>query len=227
MVTEGLQFHTFLFCILCCKVLYCVFLSIASIPEDITSTKTLGTITATETVPISTAIVNNTGIAPVSWSIQCAKTDEAISMMRTAPVSSSTQPINSLVGTVTTTIPVSSSTQPTNNSPSDGATTTSVIIVVAVVIILVVIVVGVVVLVVIFRTKKRKQRLVINKVQNVTEDVEMNLKQDANGEEANDHPPYAEIQAEVPPHIPSKSEDLMEYLNQNSTLDGRYSKIEL
>ena len=92
--------------------------------------------------------------------------------------------------------------------------------------IILVIVVGFIILVVIFRAKKRKQRLVINKVQNVTEDVELNLKRDTNGEEANDHPRYAEIQAEVPPHIPSKLEDLMEYLNQNSTVNGGYSEIE-
>ena len=75
---------------------------------------------------------------------------------------------------------------------------------------------------VLFRAKKRKQRLVITKVQNVTEDVE--IKQEANEKEANEHPPY---EAEVPPHIPSKSEDLTEYFNQNSTLNGVYSEIEL
>ena len=93
--------------------------------------------------------------------------------------------------------------------------------------IILVIVVGFVILVVIFRAKKRKQRLVINKVQNVTEDVELNLKRDANGEEANDRPRYVEIQAEVPPHIPSMSENLIEYFSQNSSGAGEYSEIKL
>ena len=134
----------------------------------------------------------------------------------------------------TTSHPVSSSTQPTNNPQSDGATTTSVIIVVAVVIILVVIVVGVVILVVLFRTKKRKQRLVINKFQSVTtenEDFEMKLKQEETIEkEANlsaYQPPYAEVQTEAPPNVPSKSEELLEYLNINNPLTGEYSEIEL
>ena len=136
------------------------------------------------------------------------------------------------VGTVTTTgtVPVSSSTQPTNNPSSDGTTTTSVIIVVAVVIILVIIVVGVIILVVIFRIKKRKQKLVINKLQNVTienQDIEMKLKQEETIEkEANSSiclPPYAEIQTETQP----KSEELIEYLNLKSTVIGEYSEIEL
>ena len=139
------------------------------------------------------------------------------------------------VGTTATTgtVPVSSSTQPTTNLPSDGATTTSVIIVVAVVIILVVIVVGVVILVVLFRAKKRKQWLVINKFQNVTtenEDFEMKLKQVGTTKvEANsnaDQPPYAQIQREAPPNVPSKSEELVDYLNQNNPLTGEYSEIE-
>ena len=133
--------------------------------------------------------------------------------------------------TPTRTLTVSSSTQPTNNPPSDGATTTSVIIVVAVVIILVVIVVGVVILVVLFRTKKRKQKLVIIKLKSVTaenEDVEMILKQEGSTKKgpnsSADKPPYAEIQAVVPP---TTSEELIEYLNQNSTVTGEYSEIEL
>ena len=96
-------------------------------------------------------------------------------------------------------------------------------------IILVVIVVGVVILVVIFRAKKRKRRLVINKLQSVTEDEEIKLKQEDNEKNASssvDQPPYAEIQTEVPTHIPSESEELIEYLNQNSTVNGGYSEIE-
>ena len=134
-------------------------------------------------------------------------------------------------GAITTTILVSSSTQPTN---SDGATTTSVIIVAAVVIILVVIVVGVVILVVIFRTKKKKQQLEINKLQQVktaNNNIEMKLKHEVTTKKeissSTDQPPYAEIQTEAPPPVPSKSEKLVEYLNPNSTLTGGYSEIEV
>ena len=106
-------------------------------------------------------------------------------------------------------------------------------------IILVVIVVGVVILVVIFRSKERKQRLIINKFKSVTienEDIEMKVRWVENknvgttGKEANssvDQPPYAEIRTEAPPDVPSKSEQLMEYLNQNNPLTGGYSEIEL
>ena len=134
--------------------------------------------------------------------------------------------------TTTETVPVSSSSiQPTNNPPSDGATTTSVIIVVTVVIILVVIVVGVGVLVILFRAKKRKERLVINKFQNIAtenEDIEMKLKRRSEEEVSSNanQPPYAEIRTKEPPNIPNKSEELMEYLNQNSTFAGDYSEIE-
>ena len=98
---------------------------------------------------------------------------------------------------------------------------------------LVVIVVGVVIFVIIFRTKKRKQTLVINNIQNVMtekQDIEMKLKQEGTTEvEASSNanqPPYAEIQLEAPTDIPSKSEELEEYLNQSSTLTGGYSEIE-
>ena len=139
------------------------------------------------------------------------------------------------VGTIVTTgtVPVSS-TQPTNNPSSDGATTTLVIIVVAVVIILVVIVVGVVILVVLFRAKKRKQKLVISKLQSVTtenEDIEMILKQERTTEKENNsrayQSPYAELRTEAPPKVPTKSEELIEYLNLKSTVTGGYSEIQL
>ena len=96
-------------------------------------------------------------------------------------------------------------------------------------IILVVIMVGVAILVVLFRAKKRKQQLEINKLHNVmTEDIEMELKPEGTIEkEANssaDQPPYAEIHTEAPP---SKSEELVDYLNQNNLLTGEYSEIEL
>ena len=100
--------------------------------------------------------------------------------------------------------------------------------VVAVVIVLVVILVGVFILVVLFRAKKRKQLLVINKLQNVTieeEHIEMKSKH----EETTDQPPYAEILTKAPPQIPSKPEELVEYLkpSQNSTLTGEYNELEL
>ena len=130
--------------------------------------------------------------------------------------------------TITRTVPVSSSIQPTTNPPTDGATTTLVIIVVAVVIILIVIVVGVVILMVLFRTKKWKQHLVIYRLQKVTtekEDIEIELKYDENKASSNtDQPPYAEIQTEAPPNVPSKSEDPV---SLNSPLTVGYSEIEL
>ena len=101
-------------------------------------------------------------------------------------------------------------------------------------IILVVIVVGVIILVVIFRAKKRKQQLEINKLHEVktaNNNIEMKFKQERTTEtEASSNanqPPYAEIQTEEPPPVPSKSEKLMEYLNPNSTLTGEYSEIEV
>ena len=86
---------------------------------------------------------------------------------------------------------------------------------------------------VLFRTKKEKQRLVINKFQSVMtekQDIEMKLKQEGTTEvEASSNanqPSYAEIQMEAPTDVPSKSEDLVEYLNQTGTLTGGYSEIE-
>ena len=156
------------------------------------------------------------------------QTVETISPPQTVETISPPQTVGKV--TPTRTLTVSSSTQPTNNPPSDGATTTSLIIVVAVVIILVVIVVGVVILVVLFRTKKRKQQLVIIKLKSVTaenEDIEMILKQEGSTKKgpnsSADKPPCAEIQAVVPP---TTSEELIEYLNQNSTVTGEYSEIE-
>ena len=134
-------------------------------------------------------------------------------------------------GTITTTrtVPVSSSIQHTTNLPIDGTTTTLVIIVVAVVIILVVIVVGVIILVILLKARRRK--LVINKLLKATtekEDIEMKFKHEGTTEiEASPspyQPPYAEIQAEAPPKVPSKSEDLV---NLNSPLTVGYSEIKL
>ena len=131
--------------------------------------------------------------------------------------------------TMIKTVPVSSSIKPTNSLPSDGATPTSVIIVVAVVIILVVIVVGVVILVVLFRAKKRKQQLEIK--QSVTKDIEMKLKQEdttiKKASSSDDVPPYSVIKTVAPPDVPPKSEELVEFLNENSTLTTGYSEIRL
>ena len=84
---------------------------------------------------------------------------------------------------------------------------------------------------VLLRAKKRKQQLEINKIQNVkmeNEDIEMILKQEGSTKKgpnsSADKPPYAEIQTVVPP---TKSEELIEYLNQNSTVTGEYSEMEL
>ena len=192
---------------------------------------TAGTAATTKTVSVSSSTqptktvgaTTATGTEPVSSSTQ--PTVGATMATGTEPVSSSTQP--TVEATMATgTVPVSSSTQPTDSPPSDGATTTSVIIVVAVVIILVVIVVGVVILVVIFRNKKRRQQLEINKLQTITEDLEMKLKQEGIEKEA-DHPPYTVLQTEAPPIVPSKLEEVVEYLNRSSTLTGEYSEIEL
>ena len=117
------------------------------------------------------------------------------------------------------------------HSAAEG-TTTPVIIAVAVVIILVMIVVGVTILMVLFRAKMRKQRLEINnKLQKTTEkkDIEMKLKQKETGIDTNlsvDQPPYADIQTEASPEVPSHSEELFEYLNKNSTLT-EYSEIKV
>ena len=65
---------------------------------------------------------------------------------------------------------------------------------------------------VLLRANKRKQKLVINKVQNVSEHIEMKLKQEETTEkEANsrlDQPLYAVIHEEMPPSVPSKSQDV-------------------
>ena len=154
------------------------------------------------------------------------------------PTTSKTVGVSSLpytIGATTTSVtaPIRSSTQPTTNPSSDGATTTSVIIVVAVVIILVVIVVGVVILVVLFRAKKRKQRLVISTLHSVrteNQDIEMELKHEGTSErEASssaDKPQYSVISTKAPSSVP-KSKELLEYLNQNSTVISGYSELEL
>ena len=79
---------------------------------------------------------------------------------------------------------------------------------------------------------KKKQALVINKsVKTENVDNELKLKQDGNTEKeassSADLPPYAEIQTVTLQNIPSMSEELVEYLNLKSTLNGEYSEIKL
>ena len=200
-------------------------------------TGTGGATTMIKTVPVSSSlqptnnppsdgITTTTVTVLVSSITQSTRTEGATTMLKAVPVCSNLQPTKT-VATSGTSL-VSSSTQPTSNLPSGGTTTTSIIIVVAVVIILVVIVVGVVSLVVFFRAKKRKQQLVINKLQNVTEGIEMKLKQEGIEKENSsnaDQQQYAEIQKKVPPNVPTKSEELIAYLNQNNPLTGGYSEI--
>ena len=62
-------------------------------------------------------------------------------------------------------------------------------------------------------------------------DIEMKLKQKRTTEKETNsstyQSPYAEIRTEAPPQVPTKSEELMEYLNLKSTVTGGYSEIEL
>ena len=79
---------------------------------------------------------------------------------------------------------------------------------------------------------KKKQALVINKsVKTENDDNELKLKQDGNTEKEDsssaDQPPYAEIQTVTLQNIPSTSDELVEYLNLKSTLNGEYSEIKL
>ena len=198
---------------------------------------TFGTVTPTGTVRVSsTQPTNNT---PSDRTTPATVGTEETSPPPTVGTASPPPTVGTeetspppTVGTIVTTGTVSiSSIQPNNNPSSDGTTTTSVIIVVAVVIILVVIVVGVIIPVVLFRTKKRKQKLVINKLQSVTteiEDIEMIMKQERTTEKSSTYQsPYAEIRTVAPPNVPTKSEELIEYLNLKSTVTVGYSEIEL
>ena len=167
--------------------------------------------------------------ASISKETTCLQTVGAITTTENVPGSSSTQSTKTYgLNTTTGITPVHSNIQPT--STSDGGTTTSVIIAVAVVIILVVILVGGVILVVLFRTKKRKQQLELNQLQNVTmEDIKQEriteIKASQNTAQAQQ--PYTEIQTVAPTNAPSKSEKIIEVLNQNSPLIGGYGEIEL
>ena len=210
-------------CVLCFytyEVLFCVFLSTASTP---TTSKTVGV----SSPPYNIGTTITTGTASVRSSITPTSNPPGDGeTITTVPVSHNSQPTKS-DGAIT---PVSSNKPPAN----DGATTTLVIIVVAVVIVLIVLVVGVFILVVILRAKKRKQRLVISKLHSVrteNQDIEMELKHEGTSErEASssaDKPQYSVISTKTPPSVPSKSNELLEYLNQNSTVTCGYSEPEL
>ena len=207
--------YHFLFCTLCfcpfeCHVVY--FLSTASI-GNITTSQNVEACSPPYPIGTTSSAFQTVG---TTFPLQTVGTTSPPQNVGTA---STPQTFESIITTGTLT--VSSSTQPTNSPPSDGATTTSVIIVVAVVIILVVIVVGVIILVVLLRAKKRKHRLEIN--QTVKMENEMKLKH----KETTDPPSYASIQTKASPKVPAKSEELIEFLNQNITVPGQYSEIEL
>ena len=236
----SINFHVSLLCALCVSISYechvVCFLPTASILAPSQTWKSpsppqnVGITSSPQTV--GTTLPSTTATVPVSSSTQFTMTDEAT--MTPSLFCSNLQPTRSEGAIIlTATVPVSC-IQPTNNPSSDGATTTSVIIVVAVVIVLVVIVVGVVIVVVLFRAKKRKQKLVLSQLQNVmteNEDIEMIMKQECSIEKETNSSTYqapcAEIQTKAPPKVPTKSEELIEYLNLKSTVTGGYSEIEL
>ena len=236
---------TFVFlCFVCCVSIhlkcYFVFLSTASTPA---TSKTVGVSSSPYNLGATTTSIT----APIHSSTPPTRTEGATITTGTATVRSSIQPTSNPPGDgeTITTVPVNS--QPTksdgaitpvrSNKPpaNDGTTTTLVIIVVAAVIVLIVIVVGVFILVVILRTKKRKQRLVISKLHSVrteNQDIEMELKHEGTTSEREasssaEKPQYSVISTKALPSIPSKSKELLEYLNQNSTVTCGYSEIEL
>ena len=222
--------------------LFCVFLSTASTP---TTSKTVGVSSPPYNIGATTTSVT----APVRSSTPPTRTEGATITTGTASVRSSIQPTSNPPGDgeTITTVPVSHNSQPTksdgaitpvssNKPPTSVGTTTLVIIVVAVVIILIVIVdiVGVIILVVLFKAKKRKQRLVISKLHKVkteNQDIEMELKHEGTSEKeassSADKPQYSVISTKAPPSVPSKSKELLEYLNQNNTVTCGYSELEL
>ena len=205
----------------------------ATPPPTTSPPQTVGTTSPPQTVG-TTSLPQTVGTTSLPQTVGTTSPPQTVGTTSPPQTVGTTSP-SQTVGTIftTETVPVSG-IQPTNNPSSDGATTTSVIIVVAVVIILVVIVVGVIILVVLFRAKKRKQKLVISKLQSVmteNEDIEMIMKQERTIEKETNssayQSPYAVIRTEAPPQIPTKSEELIEYLNVKSTVTGGYSEIEL
>ena len=201
--------------------------------DGATSLQTVGT-TTTTTVPVSSSTqLTKSDEATMTPSLlhsnmQSTRSAEAITI--TLSVTHLPQPTKSDEAFIPTGTVSISNIQPTNNPPSDGTTTTSIIIVVAVVIILVVIVVGVVILVVLLRAKKRKQLIEFQNVTTENQDIEMKIMQEGLTEIENNsstnQPSYAEIQTKAPPKLPTKSEELVDYLNLKSTVTGGYSEIE-
>ena len=201
--------------------------------DGATSLQTVGT-TTTTTVPVSSSTqLTKSDKATMTPSLlhsnmQPTRSNGAITIALS--VSHLPQPTKSDEAFIPTGTVSISNIQPTNNPPSDGTTTTSVFIVVAVVIILVVIVVGVVILVVLLRAKKRKQLIEFQNVTTENQDIEMKIKQEGLTEIENNsstnQPSYAEIQTKAPPKLPTKSEELVDYLNLKSTVTGGYSEIE-
>ena len=105
-------------------------------------------------------------------------------------------------------------TEPTTDSQSDGAAIVPVIIVVAVVVILVIIII-IVILVVLFKRRN------LQNIRKQNEDIDLKLSATENeASSCADQPLYATVQKEAPPSVPSKSEELAEYLDRNSTFTG-------
>ena len=81
---------------------------------------------------------------------------------------------------------------------------------------------------VLFRTKRRKQQLEINQLQNVAvEDIKQERIIEIKASSNDARQQYAEIQTVAPTNAPSKSEKVIEFLNQNSPLTSVYGEIEL
>ena len=162
--------------------------------------RTDATVAISSIQPTSTLYGDGATTTIISSNIHPANTiyDDGV----TTAIVSSIQATNPLYGDGATTAIVSS-IQPTNILYGDGATTLPVIIVVSVVIIILIIIVGVVILVVLFK-KKKKQKLESNQLQNVTAEIELKLKQEGTNE---------------------KEDSSEEYQNQNNTLNGGYSEI--
>ena len=182
----------------CCVTCHIVcFACIASTPELAT------------TIPVSSS----------SSSTDSIKSDGATII----PVSSSSSSTDSIKSDGATIIPVSSSSsaRPTNTPQSGGATTILVIIVVTVVIILLIIIVGVIILVILFKKKKKQLKINLQNIRTGNEDIDLKLSTTEKGASpCADQPLYATVQKEAPPSVPSKSDELVKYLDRNSTFTG-------
>ena len=141
----------------------------------------------------------------------------------TIPVSSSSSSTDSIKSDGATVIPVSSSSsaRPTDTPQSGGATTLLVIIVVTVVIILLIIIVGVVILVVLFKKKKKQLKINLQNIRKGNEDIDLKLSTtEKEASSCADQPLYAAVQKGPPPSVPRKSDELVKYLDRNSTFTG-------